>query len=209
MITVSEFTKYMNIPAPINLDLENYIKDCILASVDEMNTFTNRRLVEMNPSHDMTIIITAKTEYYDGYDTNIIYTRNYPIVELEPGLMIELQYLKEDKEWQDIIKSPDTVANSLLVLEYGKIRLLKNYKFPQGIKNIKINYKSGFDSDTLPDDLKRVCYEKTALKFLNSAFGNFQRLGIESYEISNQVTRFSNKEINHNEVLKRYRRPVI
>lgn len=209
MITVPEFITYMNIPVPISPELESIIKDCILASVDDMNTFTNRRLVEMNPSHDMSIIITTKIEYYDGYDTNIIYTKNYPVVELDPESTNVLQYLKNDESWEDIIKPPDTIENSLLILDYGKIRLLKNYKFPAGIKNIKITYKSGYDNITLPEDLKRVCYEKSGLKFLNSACGNFQRLGIESYESSNQVTKFINLDSRHNEALLKYRRPVI
>jgi len=209
MITVNEFIKYMNIQTPISLEMENFIKDCILASVDEMNTFTNRQLVEMNSNHDMTIIITTKTEYYDGYESNIIYTKNYPVVELNPESRSALQYLKDDQCWEDIIKSPDTIQNSVLVLDYGKIRLLKNYRFPAGIKNIKISYKSGYDSDTLPDDLKRVCYEKSGLNFLNSAFGGFQRLGIEFYDLSNQRTRFVDLNLKHDKVLKKYRRPTI
>ncbi|HEY5122531.1 MAG TPA: hypothetical protein VIK14_02220 [Ignavibacteria bacterium] len=209
MITVPEFITYMNIPVPVSDDLTNLIKDCILASVDDMNTFTNRRLVEMNPSHDMSIIITTKIEYYDGYDSNIIYTKNYPVVELDPESRSVLQYLKNDESWEDIIKPPDTISNSLLILDFGKIRLLKNYKFPAGVKNIKITYKSGYDNATLPGDLKRVCYEKSGLKFLNSACGNFQRLGLESYEISNQIMRLTNMYTSHNEVLKKYRRPVI
>jgi len=209
MITVTEFLNYMNIPVPISLELENFIKDCILASVDEMNTFTNRQLVEMNPNHNMTIIITTKTEYYDGYDSNIIYTKNYPVVELSPESRSALQYLKEESSWEDIIQPPDTIDNSVLVLDYGKIRLLKNYKFPAGIKNIKITYKSGYDSDTLPDDLKRICYEKSGLNFFNSAFGNYQRLGIEYYDLSNQRTRFTDLSRKHNSVLQKYRRPTI
>jgi hypothetical protein len=209
MITVSEFTKYMNILVPISQEQENFIKDCILASVDEMNSFTNRRLVEMNPSHDMTIIITEKTEYYDGFGSNIIYTKNYPVVELNPESKNVLQYLKEENNWENIIKEPDTISNSVLVLDFGKIRLLKNYKFPSGIKNIKIKYKSGYDSATLPADLKRICYEKSGLKFLNSAFGSFQRLGIEYTVVSGQKTKFIDLIKQHEETLRRYRRVEI
>ena len=209
MITVSEFVKYMNIPPPISQDLENFIKDCILSSVDEMNVFTNRRLVEMNPSHDMTIIITTKIEYYDGYDSNIIYTKNYPVVELDPEERSALQFLKNDETWEDIINPPDTIQDSVLILDYGKIRLLKNYIFPSGIKNIKITYKSGYNAESLPEDLKRICYEKSGLRFLNSAYGVFQRLGLESYDFSNQKLKFLDLTERHNEILKRYRRPTI
>jgi hypothetical protein len=85
--------------------------------------------------------------------------------------------------------------------------LLKNYVFPAGTKNIKIVYTSGYSAETLPDDLKRVCYEKSALKFLNSSFGTVSRLGIQFYDISNQRTRF--KEEYFEPVLKRYRRRVV
>ena len=194
MITVSEFVKYMNIPTPISQDLEDFIKDCILSTVDEMNVSTNRILVEMNPSHDMTIIITEKTEYYDGFNSKIIYLNNHPIVDFGENSENSLKYLNNNREWVNILKEPDTIENSATVLTYGKLVLLKGYIFPTGTKNIKVVYRSGYSAETLPGDLKRVCYEKSGLKFLNSAFGIFQRLGLESYDFSNQKMKFKEED---------------
>jgi hypothetical protein len=199
----------MNIPSPISNEMESFIKDCILGAVDEINSYTNRRIVEMNPNHDMTIIITEKTEYYDGYNTNILYLKNYPVVELNPNARNVLQYLKEDESWEDIIQPPDTIGNSVLLLDYGKLRLLKNYKFPEGTKNIKVIYKSGYSAENLPEDLKLVCFEKSGLKFLNSAYGNYQRLGIEFHDLSNQRTKFINIDEKHTKIMDKYRRPTI
>jgi hypothetical protein len=160
----------MNIPVPVNDDLTNLIKDCILASVDDINTFTNRRLVEMNPNYDMSIIITTKIEYYDGYDSNIIYTKNYPVVELDPESRSVLQYLKNDESWEDIIKPPDTISNSLLILDFGKIRLLKNYKFPAGVKKIlKSHTKADMIMQRFLKTLKECVMKKAGLNFLTPA----------------------------------------
>jgi len=178
MITVSEFVNYMNIPVPITIDMEAFIKQCILASVDEMNVFTNRILVEMNPSHDMTIIITEKTEYHSGYGTNILYLNNHPVIDFGEDRENSLMFLENNREWKSILRSPDTIEDSVLTLTFGKLVLLKNYVFPTGNKNIKITYLSGYYAETLPDDLKRVCYEKSSLKFLNSSFGPMSRLGM-------------------------------
>lgn len=93
-----------------------------------------------------------------------------------------LLYLENNREGKNIFNPFDTIADSVLTLTFGKLVLLKNYIFIVGTKNIKISYTSGYSSETLPDDLKRVCYEKSALKFLNSSFEQKARLGVRGRE---------------------------
>ena len=138
---------------------------------------------------------------------NILYLNNHPVIDFGEDRENSLMFLENNREWKSILRSPDTIEDSVLTLTFGKLVLLKNYVFPTGNKNIKITYLSGYSAETLPDDLKRVCYEKSSLKFLNSSFGPMSRLGIQFYDISNQRTRF--KEEDFEKVLKRYRRRVV
>ena len=206
MISVTEFLSYMKIGLPISDEMTAFIKDSIRASVDEMNTFTNRILVTLNAS--LEIIYTEKTEYYDGYGTSVLYLNNHPVIDFGSSKANALQYLDENKEWKDLLTPPDTIENSIIILTYGKLVLMKDYIFPEGIKNIKVLYKSGYMPETLPADLKRICYEKTALKFMNSTFHTKARLGLQFYDDeSGHRTRFKEEEFER--VLKRYRRGVV
>lgn len=206
MITVAEFCNYMKIGLPITPEMTDFIEDCIRASVDEMNTFTNRILVSLNAS--LQIIYTEKTEYYDGYGTNVLYLNNHPVIDFGNSEANALQYLDEQQYWKDLLTPPDTIENSIIIFTYGKLVLMKNYIFPQGIKNIKVLYKSGYMPETLPADLKRICYEKTAIKFMNSSFHTKARLGINLYD-DELGHRTSLKEEEFERVLKRYRRGVV
>lgn len=205
MITIEEFKHYLKIPDVIPEDETVFIKDCIYAAVGEMNIFTNRVLVQLDS--DLTISLTEMTEYYDGYDTNILYLNNHPLINFGTGTN-ELMYLENDTEWKNILNPPDTIADSVLVLAYGKLVLQKGYIFPEGVKNIKVKYKSGYTAETLPPDLKRICYEFAAYKFFNSNYAETSRLGIEFRDDSsgNRV-RYMRRETEG--ALRRYRRRVV
>lgn len=205
MITIEEFKHYLKIPDVISEDETAFIRDCISSSVDEMNVFTNRVLVQLDSN--LAISLTEMTEYYDGYGTNILYLNNHPVINFGTGEN-ELMYLENDTEWKDILVAPDTIGNSVLVLSYGKLVLQKGYIFPEGIKNIKVKYKSGYTAATLPADLKRICYEFTARKFLNSSYGETSRIGIEYRDDSSgHRTRYRDRSVE--ESLRRYRRRVV
>ena len=202
MITIEEFKKYMKLSDAIPEDETQFIKQCIKAAVDEMNVYTNRRLVQLES--DLSISLTEVTEYFDGYGTNILYLNNHPLVNFGSGTN-ELMYLENNTDWKDILQPPDTIANSVLVLSYGKLVLQKGYTFPEGKKNIKVKYKSGYTSETVPADLKRICYELTTEKFLNSMYCGESRLGIDYRDdVSGNRSKFFLLE--YEKVLSRYRR---
>lgn len=202
MITVEEFKKYMKLPDSIPEDETEFIMQCIRASVDEMNVYTNRRLVQLES--DLSISLTEATEYFDGYGTNILYVNNHPIINFGTGTN-EMMYLENNTDWKDILEPPDTIANSVLVLAFGKLVLQKGYVFPAGIKNIKVKYKSGYTSETVPGDLKRICYELSAEKFLNSMYAGDSRLNIE-YRDDSTGKKTKYRRWGYEVVLGRYRR---
>ena len=195
----------MKRPDVIPADETEFIKQCIKSAVDEMNVYTNRRLVQLES--DLSISLTEVTEYFDGYGTNILYLNNHPLVNFGSGTN-ELMYLENNTDWKDILQPPDTISNSVLVLTYGKLVLQKGYTFPEGTKNIKVKYKSGYTSETVPPDLKRICYELSAAKFLNSMYSGESRLSID-YRDDTSGNRSRFLPLKYEPVLSRYRRRTL
>lgn len=208
MITVDEFISYLalNHPEGIPEKVILFMKQCILASVDEINRFTNRRLATPDPV-TLELQMNPRTEYYDGNDSTDLFLDTFPIVFIE-DTRESLKVLKQDKTgWENLLRDTDTVSNTVLILDNGRIKLLKNYIFPQGVKNIKIIYKAGYTAETLPAELKIICYEKSQEKFRNGNFEDKSRLGIERLKTDAGEWVFRQKE--HEKILLFYRRKVI
>lgn len=208
MITLNEFTYYLGItyPDPMPEELKSLLRQCILASVEEMNKFTNRYLAILNPD-TLQMLTESRTEYYDGNGNTDLYLNTYPVILIEDDSEV-IKYLKDDNTgWENLIIPPDTISNTVVIMENGRIKLLKNYTFPKGIKNIMITYEAGYTSVTLPAELKIICYEKSAEKFWNSNYDLKSRLGISRKVAGENEWTYKQKE--HDKILLNYRRKVI
>ena len=208
MITVDEFISYLSINTPERIPVQviSFMKQCILASVDEINRFTNRRLAVLDPV-TLELQMNTRTEYYDGNGSADLFLDTFPVVFIE-DTRASLMVLKQDNTgWENLLRDADTMSSTVLILDNGRIKLLNNYIFPQGVKNIRIKYNAGYTSETLPAELKIICYEKSQEKFRNGNFEEKSRLGIERLKTDAGEWLFRQKE--HEKILLYYRRKVI
>lgn len=202
MISINELKTYLNLPDILPEGYEDILKHCILASVSEMNIYTNRDLVTLDD--DLNIITPEKTEYHSGYGTNFIFTKNFPVIEIgnDPA---NIQFLNNDSEWKNLIDG-DTLEGKYYIIQPSVIKLTNGNIFPEGNKNIKLIYTPGYTSSSLPAILKNVCYEKSAMKFHYSNYENLSRLGISYKTISSNQWSFIS--VSHDLVLSQFRRKI-
>ncbi len=126
MLTLTEFKRFLAID-PANTSKDELLNECIQSAISEIDSLTNRTLgysvIEENP---------------DGSGTAFAYLKEFPIVEIT-----KLQF-RTSEGYSDIIKEPDSIRDSVLLLSGGQICILKNYVFPPGESNIKAAYTSGY-----------------------------------------------------------------
>ncbi|MBE2228256.1 MAG: phage head-tail connector protein [Ignavibacteria bacterium] len=188
MITLTTLKNYLNIT---DNSKDTFLQLCIDSSVKEIEDYLNR-----------TITLDDYTEYINGNNRNLIYLRNYPIIEIT-----SVKYFNEYDAFEDIFSTGDTPANSVLILsQTNSIKLLKGYFFFYGCKNIEIIYQAGFDSNTVPEDIKMVILELASTRFYNSALSGHSRLGKSSDNINSatgESTTF--KDVEWKTILSKYK----
>lgn len=126
MLTLKKFKRFLEI-SPDNLTKDEFLQECISASVAELNGLVNRRL-------DFKIY----SETINGSGNKFAYLSNFPV------LKIKTLQLSTPDGFSDIINQPDTISDSVLIFDAGIIFLKKGYIFPAGDKNIYAEYESGY-----------------------------------------------------------------
>jgi hypothetical protein len=128
MITLSDFKKFLEID-PANTSKDDLLQECITSAVNEINSLTNRLLDS-----------GLRREVFDGNGTQFAFLKDFPVSQIT-----NLQARTPDG-FTDIIKTPDTINDSLNLIDGGKLCLLKGYIFPLGESNILAEYEAGYIS---------------------------------------------------------------
>lgn len=126
MLTLTEFKRFLAIDIT-NTSKDDLLQDCISSAVKEMEALTNRRLDDCDLE-----------ETFDGKGSVFAYLSQYPVTEIT-----KLQVSSNDG-FTDLIKAPDTISDTVLLLNAGKICLLKNYVFPECESSILAAYRAGY-----------------------------------------------------------------
>lgn len=145
------------------------------------------------------------TDYYDGNGSDILFLSQQPIISIS-----SLQYqLTPTSDWVNYYTGSAT-ANIQYSQRTGKLKLYNSF-FYEGMNNIKIIYRAGFE--TIPSDLKQICIEEVIDMYNKSSKGE-SRLGVNSTTQSNGQGSFTQvfKDLSEEHKLKLYRsykKPVI
>lgn len=134
MITINDFKQFLEID-PANTSKDDLLQECISGAVAEINSLTNRLLDS-----------GSRQEIFDGNGTQFAFLKDFPVSQ------ITVLQVRTSDGFTDIIKAPDTIDDSLTLIDGGKLCLLKGYTFPLGESNILAVYEAGYIS---ADDWKQ------------------------------------------------------
>ncbi len=126
MFSLEKYKRFLSIAAN-NTDKDVFLQECIDFAVGEAERSTNRvlsyRLVK---------------RYLSGDGSNTINLREYPV-----GLVTVLKYF-DGSAYVDILTSPDTISNSVVLVKPYKAAFIKDYCFACGTDNIYTEFYAGF-----------------------------------------------------------------
>lgn len=109
---------------------------------------------------------TVIGEIHDGNGGRVLFPRFIPLVGLANNATADLQYRNSINEaWQDVTDSVEHIYIDPVV---PFVELLRGF-FPRGRKNIRINYKCGFDE--IPGDIQQTALEMVQMMWNESKQG--------------------------------------
>ena len=122
------------------------------------------------------VLSREHTEYYDGNNSNMLITRQYPITTIS-GIWND-----SDWEWGSATEIDSTsyrASESAIGVINFKSTVFGNYD-----QNIKIIYTAGFSS--VPEDIKHACIKEVARSYKNR-----QEIGVTSKTLTDGTVSFS------------------
>jgi hypothetical protein len=140
----------------------------ISAASDYIQTWLNR-----------TFAITAYTESRNGYGTDGIAVKNYPITSVTSVTV-------------DGITIPACVGqtdNGYVVDEPGTMIYLRGYRFTRGRMNVKLVYSAGFAA--VPNEIEQACIELVGRRMKER-----ERIGVVSKGMAGESITFSQKDFS-------------
>lgn len=170
MLNVQTLKSYLKITGN---DQDIFLDSCLNQAVSLVENYCNRKLTS-----------GSFTQYSDGINSTELFLDNYPI-----NSVTTIEWFDGFDEWQSIFNSPDSTANSVLILPtINKIKLIKGYFFPSGCNNIRTVYTAGWASGMASDDVKSVLLEISATLYRNSAESGDAILGKSSVNLNSNVS---------------------
>ena len=184
------------------MGINNYESDSILEKwIDNVSysieKYTNRKIAVQSVSN----------EIYDGDGTDTLFLRYWPLTQLstetsptDAQKLAAVQYrATPDDDWADI----ETDVDHILTDTNWPFLKLYDQIFPEGYRNIRLNYKAGYS--TIPGDIWMVAVQMVADFWEQSKRPGAQsRLGISARSHQNQSLTYTSLKPEWREVLKRY-----
>ena len=191
IITLIAAKSYLDIDSSdtdFDAELENFVN-----SVSQyMNTYTDRNLKEK-----------TFTEYYDGDNSDTIFTKNYPIASSTASVDI---YIDTDRSYGSDTKVTST--NIVIYSDDGKI-VLDGDIFTYSPQSTKIIYTAGYSAASMPEDLQLVCKKIIAKLWEERQRGSEGKTtisianGSSTYDIDKAIPEWCRQ------ILNKYKRIVI
>lgn len=208
LITFAQAKAYLNIGVQSADTAQDVWLQEVLTDISaEVELYCNRKFAVQSVSN----------EIYDGdswrvsKDRRRLRTNYFPITQLsteatpsDAQKLASVQYRNDpDSAWTDI----ETDVDHILINARWDYIELYDEAFPRGVQNILLSYKTGYS--TVPQDLKMVCLEMTAMKWKESNRSNIGLLGESSKTTTGMSTTTTRQLLDLNDkwkrVLNRYR----
>jgi hypothetical protein len=122
MLTLAQIKVFLAITGTAD---DAILNACIADAKGEADRATNRKLA-----------YAERTVYLQGNGSNSLQLGQWPI-----AAVTTLQYF-DGTNWIDIVVSPDTITDSILILNAGRIEFIKPYWFP--CSRIKVVFNAGY-----------------------------------------------------------------
>ncbi|KXK56253.1 MAG: hypothetical protein UZ05_CHB002000266 [Chlorobi bacterium OLB5] len=126
MLTLTKFKRFLGVDSS-NTDKDVVYQEFINDAIGEAERTTNR-VLKFN---------TVKV-HLNGNGTDTLILPEWPVYRVT-----KLQYFN-GSDFVDIINSPDTIANSIRIINGYKIKFIKSYSFQCGVENIYLEFEAGY-----------------------------------------------------------------
>jgi len=137
-------------------------------------------MADMDTNRTLEVTSADATDYYDGDGSSVLLVKRYPIV----SITTIHDDIDRDYGADCLISSDDYFYHSA----QGRI-MLDGSAFNKSEKNIKVVYKGGYSSSTIPGDLKLALILLTAYLYLLGKGSVNAIEGIPSGRVDKLVTR--------------------
>lgn len=171
LITVAEY-KVLAVIKEDEKDGDRNIEAFINYASQYIEDFTARKFITPDADID---------EYFDGDDTDIFYTKYWPIV----GTISQIFFLS-DNDWSTELSDINLSQRS----DIGELQFTDGNRFIEtNVSNYyKISYKYGYAQKNVPDDLKMAC---SAIAAIRRTQWNNKTHGVSSRAIGDQSTAYN------------------
>lgn len=187
LITVAEYKELAVIKEDDNKGDAN-IEAFINYASQYIEDFTARKFIIPENDYD---------EFFDGDDTDIFYTKHWPIV----GTISQVFFLS-DNNWNTELSDINLSQKS----DIGKLKFIDGNRFMETNNDeyYKISYKYGYLQKNVPDDLKLACASIAAIR--RTEYAN-KTHGVSSRSLGDQSTTYNaNLDSWILDILKSYKR---
>jgi hypothetical protein len=140
----------------------------ISAASDYIQTWLNR-----------VFAIAAYTEGRNGYDTDGMAVKNYPITTVTSVLVDGIS----------IPAATGATDSGYVVNEPRTMIYLRGYRFTRGRMNVTLNYSAGFA--LVPNEIEQACIELVGLRYKDR-----ERIGITGKSMAGESITFSQKDFS-------------